>query len=64
MIGNRSDQRGLFEADHLYLDLVGRDSFSCRLAGLRRQLFRDEDFAALYCQNNGRSSVCRPAYWL
>ena len=21
------DQRGLFEADHLYLDLVGRDSF-------------------------------------
>ena len=27
MLGQRSDQRGLFEADHLYLDLVGRDSF-------------------------------------
>ena len=57
MLGKRSDQRGLFEADHLYLDLVGRDSFYGRLAGLRGQLFRDEDFAALYCRDNGRSSV-------
>ena len=57
MLGKRSDQRGLWEADHLYLDLVGRDSFYGRLAGLREQLFRDEDFAALYCQDNGRSSV-------
>ena len=57
MLGKRSDQRGLFEADPLYLDLVGRDSFYGRLAGLRGQLFRDEDFAALYCRDNGRSSV-------
>ncbi len=57
MLGKRSDQRGLFEADHLYLDLVGRDSFYGRLAGLRGQLFRDKDFAALYCRDNGRSSV-------
>ena len=57
MLGKRSDQRGLWEADHLYLDLVGRDSFYGRLAGLRGQLFRDEDFAALYCRDNGRSSV-------
>ncbi len=57
MLGKRSDQRGLFEADHLYLDLVGRDSFYGRLAGLRGQLFRDEDFAVLYCRDNGRSSV-------
>ncbi len=35
MLGKRSDQRGLFEADHLYLELVGRDSFYGRLAGLR-----------------------------
>ena len=57
MLGKRSDQRGLWEADHLYLDLVGRDSFYGRLAGLRGQLFGDEDFAALYCRDNGRSSV-------
>ena len=57
MLGQRSDQRGLWEADPLYLDLVGRDSFYGRLAGLRGQLFRDEDFAALYCRDNGRSSV-------
>ena len=57
MLGKRSDQRGLFEADHLHLDLVGRDSFYGRLAGLRGQLFRDEDFAALYCRDHGRSSV-------
>ncbi len=63
MLGKRSDQRGLWEADHLYLDLVGRDSFYGRLAGLRGQLFRDEDFAALYGRDNGRSReppVCWP----
>ena len=57
MLGKRSDQRGLWEADHLYLDLVGRDSFYGRLAGWRGQLFRDEDFAALYGRDHGRSSV-------
>ena len=57
MLGKRSDQRGRWEADHLYLDLVGRDSFYGPLAGLRGQLFRDQDFAALYCRDNGRSSV-------
>ena len=57
MLGKRSDQRGLWDADHLYLDLVGWDSFYRRLAGWRGQLFRDEDFAALYCRDIGRSSV-------
>lgn len=57
MIGLRSDQRGLFEADHLYLDYVGRDSFYGFLASQRGQLFRDEEFADLYCPDNGRDSV-------
>ena len=57
MLRKRSDQRGLLEAEHFYLDLVRRDSFYGRLAGLRGQLFRDEDFAALYYQDNGLSSV-------
>jgi hypothetical protein len=57
MLGVRSDQRGLFEADHLYLDFVGRDSFYGFLASQRGQLFRDEEFAELYCLDNGRDSV-------
>ena len=57
MLGERSDQRGLWEADRLYLDHVGRDSFYGLLASLRGQLFRDSDFAEFYCADNGRESV-------
>jgi len=47
----------LFEADSLYADFVGRGSFYAWLASQRDVLFRDEDFAKLYCQTNGRPSV-------
>ena len=57
MPGERPDQRGLWEADLLYLDLVGRDTFYVLLASLRGQLFRDADFAELYCLDNGRASM-------
>ena len=57
MLGERSAQRGLFEADHLYLDYVGRDTFYGFLASQRGKLFRDGDFAELYCHDNGRRSV-------
>ena len=57
MLGKRSNQLGLFEADQLYLDLVGRDSFYGFLAAQRGQLFHDEDFKELYCPDNGRASV-------
>lgn len=57
MRGERSAQRGLFEADHLYLDYVGRDTFYGFLASQRGEIFRDEDFAGLYCPDNGRRSV-------
>ena len=57
MLGKRSAQRGLFEADHLYLDYVGRDTFYGFLASQRGKLFRDEEFAAIYCPDNGRASV-------
>ena len=46
MLGKQSDQRGLWEADRLYIDHVGRGSFYGLLASLRRQLFRDEEFGA------------------
>ncbi len=57
MLGERGPQRGLFAADNLYADFVGRDSFYGFLASRRDELFRDEDFAALYCSENGRPSV-------
>ena len=57
MLGERSDQRGLWEADRLYLDHVGRDTFYGLLASLRGRLFRDPDFAEFYCADNGRHSV-------
>ncbi|MFH1141698.1 MAG: IS1182 family transposase [Chloroflexota bacterium] len=57
MLGKRSEQRGFLEADHLYLEHVGRQSFYGFLASQRGQLFRDEEFAKLYCPDNGRDSV-------
>ena len=53
MLGKRSDQKGLWEADR-YLDYVGKDTFYGLLASLRGQLFSDDDFAA---------TACRPACW-
>jgi len=57
MLGIRSAQFGLLEADHLYLDHVGGKTFYGFLASMRGQLFRDEEFAKFYCLNNGRDSV-------
>ena len=57
MLGVRGDQRGLFEADTQYVEAVGKESFYAFLASQRGVLFRDEDFAHLYAQNNGRPSV-------
>ena len=63
MLGERSDQRGLWEADRLYLDHVGKDTFYGLLASLRGRLFRDSDFAAFYCLDNGRTVSMAPRYW-
>lgn len=57
MLGERGPQRGLFEADTLYGDFVGRETFYGFLGAERGRLFRDEDFAGLYCLDNGRPSV-------
>jgi hypothetical protein len=57
MLGKRSPQMGLFDPDRLYLDFVGRESFYGFLATRRGEIFRDADFAALYCSDNGRASV-------
>ena len=57
MLGQRDPQRGMFEADTLYGEFVGRNTFYGWLASQRGELFRDEDFAALYVLDNGRPSV-------
>lgn len=57
MLGERSARRGLFEADHLHIDHVGRASFYTILASQRGQVFRDEQSAMLRCADNGRNSV-------
>ena len=57
MLGKRSDQKGLWEADRLYLDYVGKDTFYGLLASLRGQLFSDDDFAEIYGPDNGWDSV-------
>lgn len=57
MLGRRGEQRGLFEADTQYLEAVGKESFYAFLASVRGVLFRDEQFAELYVENNGRPSV-------
>lgn len=57
MLGKRAAQRGLFEADNLYLAKVGQRSFYGFLAAHRGTLFRDEGFAALYKAKRGRPSV-------
>ena len=57
MMSRRPDQQGLFSADTQYLDFLGPESFYGFLAQHGRELFADEDFAELYCPDNGRPSV-------
>lgn len=57
MLGKRSSQENLFTVDHQYLSFIGEDSFYGYLAAHRHKLFSDEDFASLYCADNGRTSV-------
>src|SRR5580765_1168312 len=57
MLGKRSAQQGMFEADTLYGDFVGQRTFYGYLARQRFELFRDADFAELYSRDKGRPSV-------
>jgi len=56
MIGHRSEQKNLWDADGQYWDFVGEDSFYGWGAPQRHELFCDDDFAELYCKDNGRPS--------
>ena len=56
MLGRRSPQRTLFEAQ-TWPNRVPTDSFYARMASVNDQLFADEDLAELYCLDNGRPSL-------
>ena len=57
MLSQRPSQLSMYQADVEYLDRVGRDTFYGQVAQARSRLFRDDDFAALYCPDNGRPAV-------
>ena len=57
MLGKRSSQRSLFDVECHFKHLMGEDSFHWQLGQTRDLLFRDEDFAALYCLDYGLPSV-------
>ena len=57
MFTQRSSQLSMYQADVEYLDRVGRDTFYGQLSQARSRLFRDDDFAELYCPDNGRPAV-------
>jgi len=57
MLGKRSLQGKLFTVENRLRKKIGEESFYVFLADHRHELFRDEDFAFLYCLDNGRTSV-------
>jgi hypothetical protein len=56
MLGHRNPQRSLFEAQ-AWPHRVPADSFYARLGAVIEHLFVDDDFAELYCSDNGRPSL-------
>jgi transposase len=56
MLGRRDPQRSLFEA-HAWPHRVPEDSFYAQMGAVNDVLFRDDDLAKMYCENNGRPSV-------
>lgn len=57
MIGKRSAQRNMFEAENMYSVKLPADSFEAQLAAVGRRLFKDDEFKAFYSAERGRPSV-------
>ena len=57
MLGKRSSQRSLFDAEYPFKSLIGENSFHWQLSQVRDELFWDYAFAEFYCLDNGRPSV-------
>jgi len=57
MLGKATSQRDLFSAESTYASKIKPTSFYRFLADHRHEIFRDDDYAVLYCHTNGRTSV-------
>ena len=57
MMGKKSSQKSIHDADYIIDKVVSEDSFYQILHFLGPYLFDDEDFAEMYCEDNGRKSV-------
>jgi len=56
MLGRRKPQRSLSEAQ-CWPHQVPADSFFGRMSAVNDELFRDDDLAGMYCEDNGRPSL-------
>ncbi len=56
MLGRRDPQRSLCEAQ-CWPHQVPADSFYGRMSAVNDELFRDDDLAGMYCEDNGRPSL-------
>lgn len=57
MLGQATSQRDIFSTENSYRDKIKENSFYRFLCERRAEIFRDQDYASLYCSDNGRSSV-------
>jgi len=57
MLGKHNPQASLYDVGNVWPLELKQNSFYGQLAGAADRLFSDEDFAVLYCDNNGRPSV-------
>jgi hypothetical protein len=57
MLGKHNPQATLYDVGNVWPLELAKNSFYGQLAGAADRLFSDEDFAVLYCHNNGRPSM-------
>jgi hypothetical protein len=57
MFTKRDAQESILNCDSQFLTLVGRETFYGFLSEHRHEIFPDDDFAFLYCKDNGRPSI-------
>ena len=57
MFKKRDAQESILNCNNQFLDIVGRDTFYGFLSERRHEIFSDEEFAFLYCKDNGRPAT-------
>ena len=57
MFTKRDAQESILNCDSQFLNIVGRETFYGFLSEHRHEIFPDDDFAFLYCKDNGRPSI-------